>query len=133
MSSEGIAAKERKERKKKNSPAPTLHHSITPRHRMKTPLDDGPPRKSKSETFGLARFPAWIAPLLLRWALLLDIALILGVFRRPVALASALLFAVFAGAMTVSFGVKAPLNLSVFSDAAAAFALAVWPANPKPK
>jgi hypothetical protein len=33
---------------------------------MNTPLDD---QTSKSETFGLARFPAWIAPLLLRWAL----------------------------------------------------------------
>jgi hypothetical protein len=29
--------------------------------------------------------------------------------------------------MTVSFGVKAPLNFSVFADAAAAFALAAMP------
>jgi putative oxidoreductase len=47
---------------------------------------------------------------------LLGITLILGVFRRPVAFASAALFALFAGAMTVSFGVKAPLNFSVFVD-----------------
>jgi putative oxidoreductase len=159
---------------------------------MKTPLDDGQLGTSKSETFGLARFPVWIAPLLLRWALgvtllsattdrfgfwgppgaanvawgdwahfvaytakvnsflpdtlaptlaviataaelLLGIALILGVFRRPVAFASAFLFSVFAGAMTLSFGVKAPLNFSVFADAAAAFALATWPAKSSPK
>ena len=45
---------------------------------------------------------------------LLGITLILGIFRRPVAFASAALFALFAVAMTVSFGVKAPLNFSVF-------------------
>ena len=45
---------------------------------------------------------------------LLGITLILGIFRRPVAFASAALFALFAGAMIVSFGVKAPLNYSVF-------------------
>jgi putative oxidoreductase len=64
---------------------------------------------------------------------LLGITLILGIFRRPVAFASAALFALFAGAMTVSFGVKAPLNFSVFVDFAAAFLLAVWPASPKLK
>jgi uncharacterized membrane protein YphA (DoxX/SURF4 family) len=192
-----MAAKERKECKKNcrnYSITPSLHYSITPfsitvPRRMNAPLDD---RTPKSQTFGLPRFPAWMAPLLLRWALgvtllsavtdrfgiwgppgaanvawgdwahfvaytakvnsflpdtlaptlavvataaeiLLGIALILGVFCRPVALASALLFAVFAGAMTVSFGVKAPLNFSVFADVAAAFALAVWPAEPSPK
>ena len=137
---------------------------------MNATLED---RTPKSQPFGLAPFPAWIGPLLLRWVLgatllsattdrfgiwgppgaanvawgdwahfvaytakvnsflpdtlaptlaviataaelLLGIALILGVFRRPVAFASALLFAVFA-------------------DAAAAFALAVWPAKPSPK
>ena len=60
---------------------------------------------------------------------LLGIALILGIFRRPVAIASAVLFAFFAGAMTLSFGVKAPLNYSVFVDFAAAFILSVWPAR----
>ena len=59
---------------------------------------------------------------------LLGIAFILGIFRRPVALAGAVLFALFAGAMTLSFGVKAPLNFSVFVDFAAAFILSVWPA-----
>jgi len=64
---------------------------------------------------------------------LLGITLILGIFRRPVAFASAALFALFAGAMTVSFGVKAPLNFSVFVDFAAAFLLGAWPASAKLK
>jgi len=59
---------------------------------------------------------------------LLGVALILGVFRRPVAWASAIVLALFAGAMTLSFGIKAPLNYSVFADVAAAFALGAWPA-----
>ena len=59
---------------------------------------------------------------------LVGIALILGIFRRPLAIASAVLFALFAGAMTLSFGVKAPLDYSVFVDFAAAFILSVWPA-----
>jgi hypothetical protein len=33
----------------------------------------------------------------------------------------------FGVAMTVSFGIKAPLNFSVFVDAAAALLLSVWP------
>jgi putative oxidoreductase len=64
---------------------------------------------------------------------LLGVALILGVFRRPVAWASAIVLALFAGAMTLSFGIKAPLNLSVFADVAAAFALGAWPTAPKHK
>ena len=59
---------------------------------------------------------------------LLGITLILGIFRRLVAFASAALFALFAGAMTVSFGVEAPLSFSVFVDFAAAFLLGAWPA-----
>jgi putative oxidoreductase len=58
---------------------------------------------------------------------LLALALILGIFPRLVAFASAALFVLFAAAMTASFGVKAPLNFSVFVDAAAAFALGAWP------
>jgi uncharacterized membrane protein YphA (DoxX/SURF4 family) len=67
---------------------------------------------------------------------LLGITLILGIFRRPVAFASAALFALFAlfaGAMTISFGIKAPLNFSVFVDFAAAFLLGAWPVSPKLK
>jgi hypothetical protein len=40
----------------------------------------------------------------------LGITLILGIFQRPAAFTSAALFALFAGAMTISFGVKAPLT-----------------------
>jgi putative oxidoreductase len=58
---------------------------------------------------------------------LLGTTLILGIFRRPVAFASAALFALFAGAMTLSFGIEAPLNFSVFVDFAAALLLAAWP------
>jgi uncharacterized membrane protein YphA (DoxX/SURF4 family) len=58
---------------------------------------------------------------------LLGIALIVGVFPRTVAWASALLLALFASAMTLSLGIKAPLNYSVLVDVAAAFALSAWP------
>ena len=64
---------------------------------------------------------------------LLGITLILGIYRRPVAFASAALFALFAGAMTVSFGVKAPLNFSVLVDLGATFLLGAWPTSPKLK
>jgi uncharacterized membrane protein YphA (DoxX/SURF4 family) len=83
--------------------------------------------------------PAVLAPTLAGIAtaaeLVLGVALILGVFTRPVAWASTILLALFAGAMTVSFGIKAPLNYSVFVDLAAAFALGAWPAtaNRSPK
>jgi putative oxidoreductase len=56
--------------------------------------------------------------------ILLGLALLIGMFRRGVALASAGLFAAFAAAMTLSFGIKPPFNFSVFADAAAAFLLA---------
>jgi putative oxidoreductase len=62
---------------------------------------------------------------------LLGIALILGIFRRPVAFASAALFALFAGAMTLSFGIKAPLSFSVFVDFAAALLVAACPVSTK--
>ena len=62
---------------------------------------------------------------------LLGITLILGILRRPVAFASAALFALFASAMTLSFGIQAPLDFSVFVDFAAALLLGAWPALPK--
>jgi putative oxidoreductase len=75
--------------------------------------------------------PAIVAPALAIVATaaegLLGVALLLGVFPRAVAWASAVLLALFAGAMTLSFGIKAPLNYSVFADGAAALALSVWP------
>jgi hypothetical protein len=33
--------------------------------------------------------------------------------------------------MTLSFGIKAPLNYSVFADAVAAFVLGAWPRGSK--
>ena len=75
--------------------------------------------------------PAGLAPTLGVLAtaaeIVLGIALLLGLFPRSVAWASAGLFAAFAAAMSLSFGVKAPLNYSVFVDAAAALLLGVWP------
>jgi putative oxidoreductase len=58
---------------------------------------------------------------------LLGLALILGVFPRPVAWVSAALLGLFAVAMTLSFGIKAPLNYSVFVGSAAAVVLGAWP------
>jgi len=63
----------------------------------------------------------------------LGLALILGVYPRLVAWAATALFGLFAVTMTVSFGIKAPLNFSVFVDAAAAFLLATWPRTRKSK
>jgi uncharacterized membrane protein YphA (DoxX/SURF4 family) len=57
----------------------------------------------------------------------LGIGLIVGIFPRMVALASAGLFLLFATAMTISFGIKAPLNFSVFADAGGALLLCAWP------
>jgi hypothetical protein len=78
--------------------------------------------------------PAALAPGLAVFAtiaeLALGLALLLGIWRRPVAWASCGLLTLFALAMTFSFGVKAPLNFSVFVDAAAALLLAAWPNNP---
>lgn len=56
--------------------------------------------------------------------LVLGLALLTPFWTRWVALASGLLLLVFALAMTVTLGVKAPLNFSVFTAAAAAFVLA---------
>jgi putative oxidoreductase len=56
----------------------------------------------------------------------LGIALILGVWPRSVALASAVLLALFGIAMAVSFGIKSPLDYSVFSASAAAVLLALY-------
>ena len=78
--------------------------------------------------------PAVLAPTLAVIAtvaeLVLGVALILGVFKRPVAWARVILLGLFAGAMISSFGVKAPLSYSVFVDLAASFALCAWPATP---
>lgn len=80
--------------------------------------------------------PAFTIPFL-AWAatvaeLLLGVALIVGFRPRWTALASAALLAIFAGAMTVSLGLKSPLDYSVFSASAAAVLLALRPAVHQP-
>lgn len=57
--------------------------------------------------------------------LLLGIALILGLWPRWTALASAVLLILFGTAMTISQGIKSPLDYSVFSASAAAVLLAI--------
>jgi putative oxidoreductase len=54
----------------------------------------------------------------------LGLLLVLGIWRRPVALASAALLLIFALAMALSLGIKSPLDYSVFSASAAALLLA---------
>jgi len=54
----------------------------------------------------------------------LGLLLVLGVWRRPVALASAALLLIFGLAMALSLGIKSPLDYSVFSASAAALLLA---------
>jgi putative oxidoreductase len=68
-------------------------------------------------------FLAWAATVA---ELVLGVLLILGVWPRVVAVASALLLILFGVAMAISFGLKSPLDYSVFSAAAAAFFLAVY-------
>lgn len=53
-------------------------------------------------------------------------ALILGLWPRWVALGSAVLLAMFGTAMGISFGIKSPLDYSVFSASAGAVLLAVY-------
>ena len=54
----------------------------------------------------------------------LGVLLVLGVWPRWVALGSAALLGLFGTAMAISFGIKSPLDYSVFSAAAAALLLA---------
>lgn len=56
----------------------------------------------------------------------LGILLILGLWARWVSLAAALLLALFGTAMAISFGIKTPLDYSVFSASATALLLALW-------
>jgi putative oxidoreductase len=73
--------------------------------------------------------PAATIPFL-AWAataaeLVLGIALVIGFRLRWAAVGSAVLLLLFATAMAVSFGIKEPLDYSVFSASAAALLLAV--------
>jgi uncharacterized membrane protein YphA (DoxX/SURF4 family) len=67
-------------------------------------------------------FLAWMAT---GAELFLGLTLVLGVWPRWVALGSALLLALFGIAMAISFGLKSPLDYSVFSASAAAALLAL--------
>ena len=74
--------------------------------------------------------PAYTIPFL-AWAATLaefglGVALILGVWPRWVALGSAVLLALFGIAMAISFGIKSPLDYSVFSASAGALVLAMY-------
>jgi putative oxidoreductase len=74
--------------------------------------------------------PASTIPFL-AWAataaeLALGILLILGLWPRWVALASALLLVLFGTAMAISFGIKSPMDYSVFSASAGAVLLALY-------
>jgi putative oxidoreductase len=67
----------------------------------------------------------------LAWAataaeLFLGIALILGIWPRKVALGSALLLVIFGIAMAISFGIKSPLDHSVFSASSGAVLLTLY-------
>jgi putative oxidoreductase len=71
--------------------------------------------------------PASTIPFL-AWAataaeLFFGIALLLGIWPRWIALGSAILLAMFGIAMAISFGIKEPLDYSVFSASAAAVLL----------
>ena len=74
--------------------------------------------------------PAFTIPFL-AWAATVaefsfGVALILGIWPRWVALASAVLLALFGIAMAISFGIKSPLDYSVFSASAGALVLALY-------
>jgi putative oxidoreductase len=74
--------------------------------------------------------PAFTIPFL-AWAATVaetffGVTLILGIWPRWVALGSALLLGVFGLAMAISFGIKSPLDYSVFSASAAALLLAIF-------
>ena len=67
-------------------------------------------------------FLAWTATIA---ELVLGVFLLTGVWMRWTALASALLLILFGIAMAMSFGLKSPLDYSVFSASATAFLLAL--------
>jgi putative oxidoreductase len=69
-------------------------------------------------------FLAWAATVA---ELALGIALIFGIWTRWVARGSAVLLFLFGAAMAISFGIKSPLDYSVFSASAGAFLLSLYP------
>jgi putative oxidoreductase len=77
--------------------------------------------------------PAFTIPFLAWGAtaaeLFLGVALILGIWPRRVALGASLLLVLFGIAMAISFGIKSPLDYSVFSASAGAGLLALYPSR----
>jgi putative oxidoreductase len=73
-------------------------------------------------------FLAWAATIA---ELFFGITLILGVWRVWVALGSAVLLILFGTAMAISFGIKSPLDYSVFSASSAALLVAAYEARRK--
>lgn len=74
--------------------------------------------------------PASMIPFL-AWAatvaeLSFGLALVLGIWLRWVALGSCILLILFGTAMAISFGIKSPLDYSVFSASAGALLLAAY-------
>lgn len=67
-------------------------------------------------------FLAWAATIA---EFVLGILLVFGLWPRWTAWGSAILLALFGAAMAISFGIKSPLDYSVFSASAAAMLLAV--------
>ncbi|HLJ88378.1 MAG TPA: DoxX family membrane protein [Candidatus Angelobacter sp.] len=59
--------------------------------------------------------------------LVLGITLVLGLWPRASAIASAVLLILFGTAMAISFGIVSPFDYSVFSASACSVLLAVWP------
>jgi uncharacterized membrane protein YphA (DoxX/SURF4 family) len=79
--------------------------------------------------------PASTIPFL-AWAataaeLFFGIALILGIWRVWVAIGSAVLLILFGTAMAISFGIKSPLDYSVFSACSAALLVAAYESRRK--
>ena len=73
-------------------------------------------------------FLAWTATIA---ELFFGVALIAGLWRVWVALGSAALLILFGTAMAVSFGIKSPLDYSVFSAASAALLVAAYEGSRK--
>ena len=81
--------------------------------------------------------PAAVIPLL-AWAATVaetscGILLILGLWPRWISIASAILLAMFGAAMAISFGIKSPMDYSVFSASGAAALLALHACRPSGK
>jgi putative oxidoreductase len=68
-------------------------------------------------------FLAWAATIA---ELAFGLALVLGIWLRWAALGSAVLLLLFAIAMAISFGIKSPLDYSVFSASAGALVLSLY-------